>query len=91
MLPTALNGECPGAVFHSAGGAQLGQPLPPWTPAARAYSRRSGDEKGARWDMTSSKLLKTALYLWAKVPRQRMGNSHPHDFALGYQGVHGGW
>ena len=53
LLETALNGEVPGAVFQSAAGAQLGQLLPIWTPAARAYSRRGGDEKGARWDMTS--------------------------------------
>ena len=33
-------------------GAQLGQSSPLWTPAARTYSRRSSDEKGARWDMT---------------------------------------
>ena len=53
MLETALNGEVPGAVFQSAAGAQLGQSSPLRTPAARTYSRRSSDEKGARWDMTS--------------------------------------
>ena len=52
-LATALNGEVSGAVFQSAAGAQLGQSSPTWTPAERAYSRRGGDEKGARWDMTS--------------------------------------
>ena len=53
MLPTALNGEDPGAVFHSAGGTELGQSSPIWTPAARAYSRRGGDDLGAKWGMAS--------------------------------------